>query len=484
LTDEDVICRGYGDIILSKDELPSVAQNLKHVSVSDVNYNRVGRMVLNMDGYTGQLFLGVHSPVTGCQYELWMLSTGENNYHSTNKSILAVARTLRELNILSNHSTDELHSNMTRLMEQARSISDSEVSVGTHSILEDIDPSLYETLRSIKIKKEANDQQYVVDHMTDVTGEVINVHDSTSSMRIEEDVSKMSVTSEKELEKEEEREVMARFVEKIGRREIRNDLRANQIIRQLRMAATPSRPIKTSDDGNDSYINRDMFEKPQFMSQEDFISNYIKPCTPPSEMIDKNAHLKQESLSVVIEGGKLEQSSLDHQTNAIPVDDPPDSSDDGEIPSFKYDYFSAQPSSKSFYHQFYDSFRSDTIRSFSSMKSLSSSKIPVEPSSNDVSIEPAEVFLMNSSTLPKLDGRKGHSYQSELKAKLSSSTSSLLDNDKSTHQNPDQQEQKLKLPLIRTVSQKLSRKESEIIFLNQMKTPKKVSYQLHKNLHV
>ena len=124
--------RGYSDLYMSKDELPTKFNYEHRVQSGEYNF-RIARLIIEPK-QSGTHFIGVHTE-KGAKFDLWCFSAGAGA--AVAKPLQAVTNKLRQWEIVSNHSVEEIDMKLPELMSEAKNIVDFENSMAMPAILDD-----------------------------------------------------------------------------------------------------------------------------------------------------------------------------------------------------------------------------------------------------------------------------------------------------------------------------------------------------------
>lgn len=226
-----VIIRGFADVYVSMDSLPSATNYFLKETDVNKSADRVGRIVSKNNGYLGQLFIAVHSPETGAKFELWAMCSGASS--SVSDTIASVSKTVRGLQILGNYDPETLHVKLPHLRTLAHNIAESESLVSRQSILSQLQQSL----------------------SGDSSGSIADIpRPGAPGAPVDDD-------------SDDEFEVLNRFVQKVGRRAMKKEM------------ASRGGYVKKST-GESPFMHADMFFKPNVESRTHFESVVVRPITP------------------------------------------------------------------------------------------------------------------------------------------------------------------------------------------------------------
>ncbi len=210
--------RGYSDLYMSKNELPTKYNYEHRVQGGDYNF-RTARLILEPK-QSGTHYVGVHTE-EGAKFDLWCFSAGAGA--AVAKPLQAVTNKLRQWEIVSNHSVEEIDMKLPELMSQAKNIVDFENSMAKPAILDDYEKHL----------AEGNDMEEEDEDMDEI-------------------------------------DIMDTFISKAGRRLIRNDLFAGA----CSVAKKEFEEDDSSDDEPDHIdpnSHPELFKKPELTSRRKYL---------------------------------------------------------------------------------------------------------------------------------------------------------------------------------------------------------------------
>jgi hypothetical protein len=230
---------GYSDLYLSKSELPTKF-NYEH-RVHGGEYNqRVARLTYQPKE-AGTHFVGVHSDA-GAKFEIWCFASGAGA--AVANPLKIVSNKLRQWEIVSNHTVEEIDMKLPELMDEAKKIVTFENSMAMPSILSDY-------------KKSEGHQE--------------------ETKRDDDEDSEMD-----------EIDIMDTFISKAGRRLIRDDLHTGA----CSIAKRDFEEEESSDeepDHIDPNSHPELFKKPELKSRREYMQ--IVRAEPKLGMDDVNEFL-------------------------------------------------------------------------------------------------------------------------------------------------------------------------------------------------
>jgi hypothetical protein len=232
--------RGYSDLYLSKHELPTKFNYDHRVHAGDYN-QRVARLLFQPKQH-GTHFIGVHSDA-GAKFEVWAFAAGAGA--AVAKPLEAVNSKLRQWEIVSNHTVQEIDEKLPELMHEAKQIVDFENSMAMPTILADYKEHEQEQKALFEQRAAASDGggEFAVDAAA-VEGDD------------DDDMDEIAI--------------MDTFISKAGRGLIRRDMHAG----------TCSLTVKAEDDEDDSdeepdhidpNSHPDLFRKPELKTRRDYL---------------------------------------------------------------------------------------------------------------------------------------------------------------------------------------------------------------------
>jgi hypothetical protein len=261
---------GLGEIYLAQSHVPSLTRHqMKAVDMAK-SPEKVCRLVMHTKGYTGFVFLAVHSPVQGMRYQIWAACSGAEI--GVSDSMNEVTKTIRSLTILANHDDEELHVNFPVLYNDAHNIAADEAKIRHTSILAQMNEAVERHEEAEAAIARAID--------ADAAGTALRGYAADGDMN-DEDSHALSLDSLKKFkgikdivpdpdsedEIDDEFDVLDRFVTKVGRRDLKAELKN-----------APGFPVNQH--GITPFLHPEVFLQNGLETVQEFADYAVRPVTP------------------------------------------------------------------------------------------------------------------------------------------------------------------------------------------------------------
>lgn len=223
LTLEVKSIRGYCDLYLSKNELPTKFNYEHRVHGGEYNH-RIARLAYEPKEL-GTHFLGVHSDA-GAKFEVWCFASGAGA--AVAQPLKVVSNKLRQWEIVSNHTVEEIDMKLPELMNEAKKIVAFENSMAMPSILSDYKKNEGRKSEDVKEDDEDSDMDEV--------------------------------------------DIMDTFISKAGRRLIRDDLHAGACSITKKDFEEEDESSDEEPDHIDPNSHPELFKKPELKTRKEYMS--------------------------------------------------------------------------------------------------------------------------------------------------------------------------------------------------------------------
>jgi hypothetical protein len=261
---------GLADLYLARDHVPNSSRHLMKCNDMSKASEKVCRLVMQTNGYTGYVFLAVYSSHQGCRYQLWAACSGSEL--GSSDAMSEVNKTIRSLTILANHDDETLHVNFPVLYNEAHNIAEEESKIQHTSILAQMNEA------NIRHQEQEMLQQYRGE--MSAAADTFDLDDGSQASRVTQKSHK-SINSFKSFRKPTDEEddefdefdVLDRFVQKVGRRDLKAELTKAGRFPMNQHGATP-------------FLHPEVFIQNGLETVEEFHDYALRPVTPMATVSD------------------------------------------------------------------------------------------------------------------------------------------------------------------------------------------------------